>query len=91
MNVKKIRTGISWADWYRPDSLEWFDRQMKALADFDVTLTLCFTPPSVGKVASVTSPPHDLSEFALFAENVVKRYIVKNIESEVTEKGRQFC
>ncbi|MBN1600507.1 MAG: hypothetical protein JW915_02810 [Chitinispirillaceae bacterium] len=91
MGVKKVRTGISWADWYRPDSLEWFDRQMQALADFDVTLTLCFTPPSVGKVASITSPPCDVSEFALFAENVVKRYIVKGTVSEATEKGIQFC
>jgi beta-xylosidase len=77
MNVKKVRTGISWADWYRPNSLEWFDRQMDILSDFDLTITLCFTPPSVGKVASVTSPPEDLSEFANFAGDVVKRYAVK--------------
>src|SRR4051812_35125753 len=44
LNVKKLRTGISWADSFRPNAEAWFDRQMKALDDFDVTLTLCFTP-----------------------------------------------
>jgi beta-xylosidase len=77
LHIKKIRTGISWADWYRPDSEIWFDKQMKALEEFDVTITLCFTPPSVGKKESVTSPPVDTSEFARFAEKIVKRYVLK--------------
>jgi beta-xylosidase len=76
MNVKKIRTGISWADWYRPNSIEWFDFQMNQLKDFDVTITLCFTPPTSGKVTSITSPPRDAKEFAHFAEEVVKRYVL---------------
>jgi beta-xylosidase len=77
LGVKKIRTGISWADWHRPNALEWFDHQMKVLEDFDLTITLCFTPPSRGKVPHHTSPPKDLEEFALFAEDVVERYVLK--------------
>ncbi len=76
MGVKRLRTGISWADWHRPGALEWFDRQMRAIADFDVTLTLCFTPPSRGRRACHTSPPVDLAEFAQFASEVVERYMV---------------
>ena len=76
LNVKKLRTGISWADWHRPDALIWFDRQMKALRDFEVTLTLCFTPPSRGKRPCHTSPPIELDEFADFAEQVIRRYVV---------------
>src|SRR3546814_10684354 len=29
LGVRKLRTGLSWADWFRPGALEWFDRQMK--------------------------------------------------------------
>lgn len=75
IGIKKLRTGISWADWHRPQALKWFDYQMKSLQDFDTTITLCFTPPSRGKVASITSPPLEPQEFAAFASEVVKRYV----------------
>jgi beta-xylosidase len=76
LGVKKLRTGISWADWHRPNAVAWFDRQMDALKDFDTTVTLCFTPPSRGKREHHTSPPQVLEEFAWFAEEVVRRYAV---------------
>lgn len=76
IGVKRLRTGISWADWHRPDALAWFDRQMAALDGFDVTLTLCFTPPSRGKRYCHTSPPQDPQEFAWFAMEVVRRYVL---------------
>ena len=37
LGVKHLRTGLSWADSLRPDAERWFDRQMRALRDFDVT------------------------------------------------------
>jgi beta-xylosidase len=75
LGVRRLRTGLSWADWHRPGAVEWFDRQMAALADFDVTLTLCFTPPSRGKRDHHTSPPVEPTEFADFAQFVVERYV----------------
>ncbi len=75
MGVTRLRTGISWADWHRPNAQVWFDRQMAALEGFDVTLTLCFTPPSRGQRECHTSPPVDLTEFARFATEVVERYL----------------
>ncbi|OFZ53163.1 MAG: beta-xylosidase [Bdellovibrionales bacterium RIFOXYC1_FULL_54_43] len=77
LGIRKLRTGISWADWHRPNALEWFDRQMAALQDFDLTVTLCFTPPSRGKRACHTSPPLVPEEFAEFAVQVLKRYAPK--------------
>jgi len=74
LGVRKVRTGISWADWHRPNAAEWFDRQMAALAPFDVTVTLCFTPPSRGRRPHHTSPPLVPEEFAWFAEEIVNRY-----------------
>jgi beta-xylosidase len=76
LGVKKLRTGISWADWYRPNASAWFDRQMKALEDFDVTVTFCFTPPSRGKREHHTSPPRDNAEFSYFADAVIRRYVL---------------
>jgi len=76
LGVRKLRTGISWADWHRPNALAWFDRQMAALADFDTTITLCFTPPSRGKEPNCTSPPLVPGEFAEFAAAVVRRYVL---------------
>lgn len=81
LGVKKLRTGISWADWYRPHALAWFDRQMAALEEFDVTVTFCFTPPSRGKWQHHTSPPVDNAEFAYFAEQVIRRYVLDERQS----------
>lgn len=75
LGISRLRTGISWADWHRPNARVWFDRQMAAIADFDVTLTLCFTPPSRGQRDCHTSPPRELEEFAQFAAEVVERYV----------------
>ena len=74
LGVNKLRTGISWADWHRPQARDWFDRQMDALAEFDTMITLCFTPPSRGQRECHTSPPQDAAEFAEFAAAVVERY-----------------
>ena len=57
LGVKYLRTGLSWADSFRPNALDWFDRQMEALADFDLTVTFCFTPEHRGLVPHHTSPP----------------------------------
>jgi beta-xylosidase len=76
LGVRRLRTGISWADWHRPNAIPWFDRQMEVLSDFDTTITLCFTPPSRGKRACYTSPPLVPEEFAYFASEVVKRYVL---------------
>src|SRR4051812_20332297 len=31
LGVKRLRTGLSWADWLRPDAEKWFNKMMKAL------------------------------------------------------------
>jgi hypothetical protein len=54
---------------------DWFDRQMAALAEFDTTITLCFTPPSRGRRECHTSPPVVIDEFAEFAAQIVERYV----------------
>jgi hypothetical protein len=74
LGIRRVRTGIGWADWDRPGAMEWFDRVMQRLAPFDVTLTLCFTPARAGRTPHHTSPPIALSDFADFCDVVVRRY-----------------
>jgi beta-xylosidase len=74
LGVKKLRTGLSWADSFRPDALAWFDRQMRALEPFDVTLTYCFTPEHRGVEPHHTSPPRRIEEYAEFCAEMTRRY-----------------
>jgi beta-xylosidase len=74
LGVKYLRTGLSWADSFRPDALDWFDRQMEALADFEVTVTFCFTPEHRGIAPHHTSAPLVKEEFAEFCAAMIRRY-----------------
>ena len=74
LGVRHLSTGLSWADSRRPGAIAWFDRQMRALEDFEVTLTFCFTPESCGLRPHHTSPPRDVEEFADFCADMVRRY-----------------
>jgi len=74
LGVHYLRTGLSWADSKRPDALKWFDRQMKALDKFNVTVTYCFTPETAGIRPHHTSPPQRVEEFAEFCAAMTRRY-----------------
>jgi beta-xylosidase len=74
LGVRHLRTGLSWADSFRPNAEAWFDRQMKALEPFDTTVTLCFTPEHCGVEAHHTSPPKEPGEFAEFCARMMRRY-----------------
>jgi beta-xylosidase len=74
LGVKHLRTGLSWADWGRPDAARWFDRLVSALDDFTVTATFCFTPEQCGLRPHHTSPPRDVREFADFCSAMTHRY-----------------
>ena len=74
LGVKKLRTGLSWADSFREGADAWFDRQLKALDEFDVTLTYCFTPEHLGLRPHHTSPPKVPEQFAEFCARMTRRY-----------------
>ena len=74
LGVKHLRTGLSWADSFRPNADAWFDRQMAALEEFDVTITYCFTPEHRGIAQHHTSPPLVNEEFAEFCARMTRRY-----------------
>jgi beta-xylosidase len=74
LGVRHLRTGLSWADSLRPNAQQWFDRQMRALEPFEVTITFCFTPESEGIRPHHTSPPREPRVFAEFCAAQVRRY-----------------
>jgi beta-xylosidase len=74
LGVKRLRTGLSWADSFRPGADRWFDFQMKQLDSFDVTVTFCFTPEHCGLAPNHTSPPKDVAQFADFCARMTRRY-----------------
>jgi beta-xylosidase len=74
LGVRYLRTGLSWADSLRPGAEAWFDRQMKALEPYELTVTYCFTPESRGKKPHHTSPPERPEEFADFCSRMTRRY-----------------
>jgi beta-xylosidase len=74
LGVRHLRTGLSWADSFRPNALAWFDRQMEALIDFDVTVTFCFTPEHLGIMPHHTSAPREPERFAEFCASMIERY-----------------
>jgi beta-xylosidase len=74
LGVKNLRTGLSWADSFRQDAEKWFDRQMRMLDGFDVTVTFCFTPEHCGVLPNHTSPPKEIEQFAEFCARMTRRY-----------------
>ena len=74
LGVKYLRTGLSWSDTERPNYEEWFDRMMKVLEPFDLTITFCFTPESKGINPHHTSAPRHIEEYAEFCTRMVRRY-----------------
>lgn len=74
LGVRHVRTGISWADYHRPDGKRWYDHQMAALADFEVLLSVWHTPPSIAEGSKCAGPPRRLEDYAEFIGEVIERY-----------------
>ena len=74
MGVRKLRTGLSWADYERPGADRWFDRQMRLLEPFDLTVTFCFTPEQRGMRPHHTSPPQNMEEYTDFCIKMIQKY-----------------
>jgi beta-xylosidase len=85
LGVRYLRTGLSWADSFRPNALAWFDRQMEALTDFEVTLTYCFTPEHRGIAPHHTSAPQVPAEFAEFCAAMTRRYASAIVQRKALE------
>ncbi len=75
LNIKCLRTGISWADWYKEETNEWYDWLFKTLHKH-VEILPCFhyTPPMLGEESKTSSPPKNLKDYADFIDVMITEY-----------------
>lgn len=74
LGIRHLRTGISWADYHRPQGRAWYDWQMGALRDFELLLSIWHTPPSLSEGNCCASPPRRLMDYADFVAQVIDQY-----------------
>ena len=76
LGVKHLRTGISWADYVRPQGERWAQWQMETLhaAGFEVLLSVWHVPPSRSVDGTCAAPPRRLRDYADFIDLLITRY-----------------
>ncbi|HBG07768.1 MAG: NAD-dependent dehydratase [Geobacteraceae bacterium GWC2_58_44] len=69
IGAARLRTGISWADWYTPGGAAWYQWLIPRLAR-EVELLPCvlYTPPSIGVEPKSSSPPLRPKAYADFID-----------------------
>lgn len=75
IGVKRLRTGVSWADWYTSEGASWYQWLMPRLAS-EVEVLPCFlyTPPSIGIEPKTSSPPLRTKDYADFLDLFTTRF-----------------
>lgn len=75
IGVKHLRTGFSWADYFTPDGVKWYDWLIPYLsAHFEVMPCFLYTPPSIAIIEKSSAPPRNPKDFADFIDTIIKRY-----------------
>ncbi len=75
MGVRRLRTGLSWADWYTDEGEAWYDWLIPTLArEVEVLPCYLYTPPSIGVVPKTSSPPRRPREYADVLDLILDRY-----------------
>ncbi len=76
LGLHHLRTGISWADYYRPGGPEWLRWQLETLHGAGLELLACVwhTPPSLAEGSSCSGPPRHLQAFADFIDVIISEY-----------------
>lgn len=75
IGAKHLRTGVSWADYHRPDGHDWFAWLLPELSRH-VELLPCFhaTPPSLGVTQKSSAPPRQPKAYADFLDIFVTAF-----------------
>jgi len=75
LGVARLRTVVSWADWYTEDAPAWYGWLLPRLArDFELLPCLMYTPPSLGVVPTTASPPRWVPAYTEFVVQVLLRF-----------------
>lgn len=71
LGIRHVRTGVSWADFHRPGGRAWYARQMAALREFEVLLSVWHTPPSLSVDGTCNAPPRVPKDYADFLDLLI--------------------
>lgn len=75
MNIRHLRTGISWADWYSPGGQKWYDWLIPFLAErVELLPCITYTPPSIAVAPMCSAPPREVKAFADFLDLLITRH-----------------
>lgn len=74
LGVRHLRTGVSWADYHRPQGYEWYRWQMEQLSDFEVLLSVWHTPPSIAQGNECAGPPRRLEDYGDFIGQLIDEF-----------------
>ncbi|HEX8525203.1 MAG TPA: hypothetical protein VF669_23330 [Tepidisphaeraceae bacterium] len=76
LDVKHLRTGISWADYHREGGKAWYGWQMDRLrqSGLEILLSIWHTPPSISEGGACNSPPRRLLDYADLIDRVITDY-----------------
>ena len=75
IGASRLRTGVSWADWFTPDGRSWFDWLLPRLAlEFEVLPCFLYTPPSIGMELKTSAPPLRAKDYADFLDLFITRF-----------------
>ena len=75
LNITRLRSGISWADWHTPEGKKWFDWFIpRAAQQVELLPCISYTPPSLGIEAKTSSPPRNPKDYADFVDTLITSY-----------------
>lgn len=74
LDIRHLRTGISWADWHTPAGQQWYEWLIPQMAaHVEVLPCLLYTPPSMAVAPKPSAPPRDPKAYADFLDVVVSQ------------------
>lgn len=72
LGVRHLRTHLSWADYHREGSRDWYDWLFPTLGRrFELLPCVHYTPPSISENGHCSAPPRDLRAFADFIDHII--------------------
>lgn len=75
LGINELRTGVSWADYSTSEGEEWYDKLIPYLAEnFNLLPCFLYTPPPLGIVPDISSPPKDPEAYADFLDLIISRH-----------------
>ena len=75
LGVQRLRTHLSWADYYGPGGRAWYTWMLKRFGSrFDLLPCIHYTPPNLSETGHSSGPPRDLRAFADFVDLVITEH-----------------